>query len=50
MLFRSVEDSTLFERKIDVGMPYSDWETVKDLMQFMIDVKLTETKNKVTIK
>lgn len=45
-----VEDSTLFERKIDVGMPYSDWETVKDLMQFMIDVKLTETKNKVTIK
>ena len=45
-----VEDSTLFERKIDVGMPYSDWETVKDLMQFMIDAKLTETKNKVTIK
>lgn len=45
-----VEDSTLFERKIDVGMPYSDWETVKGLMQFMIDAKLTENKNKVTIK
>ncbi len=45
-----VQDSSLFERKIDVGMPYSDWETVKELMQFMIDVKIAESNNKVTIK
>src|SRR5690606_2556499 len=33
-----VLDTSLFERKIDVGMPYSDWGTVKELMQFMIGV------------
>lgn len=45
-----VEDSTLFERKIDVGMPYEDWETVKGLLQFMINAKITEMNHQVMIK
>ena len=45
-----VEDPTLFDKKIDVGMPYSDWKTVKGLMEFMINAKLIESENNVTIK
>lgn len=45
-----VEDPSLFERKIDVGMPYKDWETVKSVMELMIKVEITESDNQVTIK
>lgn len=45
-----VQDSTLFDKIIDVGMPYSDWETVKELMGFMINVKITESENKVHLR
>lgn len=46
----TVRDSSLFHKKIDVGMPYSDWETVKGLMQLMINVKMTESEGEVVIE
>ncbi|MBY5959649.1 FecR domain-containing protein [Membranicola marinus] len=45
-----VQDSSLFEKNVDVGLPYSDWETVKKLLKFTINAEMSENENKVTIK
>lgn len=45
-----VEDSALFEKIVDVGLPYSDWETVKKLMKFTINAEVMESENEVIIK
>ena len=45
-----VQDSSLFEKKVDVGLPYSDWETVKKLMKFTIKAEIVDSENEVIIK
>lgn len=45
-----VQDSNLFEKNVDVGLPYSDWETVKKLLKFTINAEVSENENEVTIK
>lgn len=45
-----VPDSNLLHKKIDVGMPFSDWETVKNLLQLMTKTEITDTNNHVIIK
>lgn len=45
-----VPDSNLIHKKIDVGMPFSDWETVKKVLQLMTKTEITETNDHVIIK
>lgn len=45
-----VPDSNLLHKKIDVGMPFSDWETVKKVLQLMTKTDITETNDSVIIK
>jgi len=46
-----VSDSALLQTRVDVGVPYEDWETVIDMMKWMLDVELIETgDNQVSIK
>src|SRR5690625_3114932 len=45
-----VPDSGLLHKKIDVGMPFSDWETVKKVLQLMTKTEITETNDSVIIK
>lgn len=45
-----VTDPVLMDMKVDVGMPYSDWETVIGVMKLMIDAEIIETSEKVIIK
>lgn len=45
-----VQDSNLYTMKIDAAYPYSDWETVKKLMQLTLDANMEESGDKVIIK
>ena len=45
-----VPDSNLIQKKIDVGMPFSDWETVKKVLQLMTKTEITETNDHVIIR
>lgn len=40
-----VNDSTLLERRVKIGVPYEDWETVKDMMGWMLDIEVVELEN-----
>lgn len=39
-----VNDSTLLERRVKIGVPYEDWETVKDMMGWMLDIDVIENE------
>lgn len=46
-----VTDSVLLKTRVDVGVPYEDWETVIDMMKWMLDIDLIESEdNQVRIK
>lgn len=40
-----VQDSTLFDTKVSIGLPYEDWKTVKSLMELFLQIELTTREN-----
>ena len=42
----SVDDSTLLSRRVNIGVPFEDWETVKDMMGWMLDIEVIEMSDK----
>lgn len=47
----SVADTTLLHRRVNFGVPYENWETVQDMMGWMLDVEVVELNdNQVRIE
>lgn len=45
-----VEDTALLHKKVDVGLPYSDWSTIVGLLPFILDKKIIEENDQLIIK
>ncbi|HLU92821.1 MAG TPA: FecR domain-containing protein [Membranihabitans sp.] len=40
-----VRDSTLFDTKVSIGLPFEDWKTVRSLMELFLQIELTTSKD-----
>ena len=46
-----VIDVDLLEKRVNVGVPYKDWDTVTDMMEWMLNIEITEMdENQVRIQ
>lgn len=46
-----VIDEDLLEKRVNVGVPYKDWDTVTDMMEWMLNIEITEMdENQVRIQ
>lgn len=45
-----VVDTAILTRKVDLGLPYADWETLSGLMTLSLEIELIQKDNKVIIE
>ncbi len=46
-----VEDQELLNKRVNFSVPYKDWDTVKEMMKWMLGVEITKLDdNRVQIK
>ncbi|GAA5225185.1 FecR family protein [Membranihabitans marinus] len=45
-----VKDTSLLQRKVDLGLPYADWETLSGLMTLSLEIELIQKNNTVIIE
>jgi ferric-dicitrate binding protein FerR (iron transport regulator) len=45
-----VGDSTLLDRKVNLGLPYKDWETVSGLMTLSLEIEMIESDGHIIVR
>lgn len=44
-----IEDSALVEKRMDVSLPYSNWDLIRKVLEISLDVKFTEGRDSIVV-